>query len=312
MKYRVIAAGLLGAAMFSGAAFAADITEEQIEERISGAAVSEINGKIEFGYVHIDIDTPALDDSVDGGFVQGAVSVPVGQQFGLQIDAAHADLNGSTMQGIGGHFFWRDPSVALLGIYGHHIDLDNGFSTSQIGAEVEIYNGEVSLELFAGQDSLDTPIGDADFFVGEAILGYYINDNFRVSGGIRHSFDETTGVAGLEIMSDTGGIAPALFANAEFGGDVTTVMGGLKFYFGSSSKSLKRRHREDDPDVDLIENGGAALGCGAIVEAEADAAPMFGEVAEMWVPYGPPTQNGCGAEQGAPIMMMGYDAEEDE
>jgi len=33
------------------------------------------------------------------------------------------------------------------------------------------------------------------------------------------------------------------------------IMGGAKIYFGNRDKSLKRRHREDDPNASAIDSG---------------------------------------------------------
>ena len=231
-----------GALLMSCQAFASDISQESFEERHSGAAVSEINGKIEVGYIDANVDNAPAGGSINGGFVQGAVSIPVGHRFGVQIDAGFADLDGD-VQGIGGHFFWRDPSIGLIGIYGHYIDIDGTFNTTQIGAEAELYNEQFSLELFAGQDQLDTVIGDDEFFSGEAVLAFYASENFRISGGIRHGFDQTSGVAGFEYMADRGGVSSSIFADATFGGDVSSFNAGVRFYIANSSKSLIARHR---------------------------------------------------------------------
>ena len=42
--------------------------------------------------------------------------------------------------------------------------------------------------------------------------------------------------------------AAALFVDGAYGWDKSSmIIGGAKIYFGNSDKSLKRRHREDDP-----------------------------------------------------------------
>ncbi|MCK9910282.1 hypothetical protein MXD81_14145, partial [Microbacteriaceae bacterium K1510] len=38
---------------------------------------------------------------------------------------------------------------------------------------------------------------------------------------------------------------------SEHNDEASSILGGLKFYFSPETKSLIRRHREDDPDVDL-------------------------------------------------------------
>ena len=268
MKSFGILASVLATMTLAGQGLAEEISSEAFEERHSGPAVAEVNGKIEFGFVEVDIDSPLVNGTENGEFVQAAITVPVGEQFGFQVDGLVSNLL-DNLQGIGGHFFWRDPGVGLLGVYAHHVQFSD-FSTTQFGAEAELYKGQFSLELFAGQDQLDTPIGDDEFFAGEAVLAYYVNDNFRIAGGIRHDFDETTGVAGFEVMAEKGGVSPALFADGSFAGDVSSVNAGLRFYFGNTSKSLIARHRENDPGFRLGEAAINAAGCALNAAAELD------------------------------------------
>ncbi|MGB7336484.1 MAG: hypothetical protein WBD01_11910 [Salaquimonas sp.] len=257
-----IALGLAIAA-FPGTGLAADALEEITPaERM---AVSQPNAKVDLSYIHYDFDGGlALGDGGDGYLLQGAVSVPVGQSFGLQIDGGllGADLDGGDInaKGVGGHFFWRDPAIGLLGAYGHYVDYDRDITTARLGAELEVYNGQYSFEGFAGVDHLDTPIGDEDYFAADATIAWYVNDNFRVSAGVAQAFEQTSANIGMEMMVDVGETAPAFFANASFGSNETVVMAGLRAYFGPS-KSLKARHREDDPAIGLFDNFGALGSC---------------------------------------------------
>jgi hypothetical protein len=51
----------------------------------------------------------------------------------------------------------------------------------------------------------------------------------------------------------------SLTAEAELGeDDFTSIMGGVKFYFGGSSTALIERHRQDDPNDGLFDFAGAA------------------------------------------------------
>ncbi len=64
-------------------------------------AVSAINGKIE-----------ALGGAVDGegaGAALGSVTLPLGERFGLQADAAYGEIDGEELYGGGAHLFARDP-----------------------------------------------------------------------------------------------------------------------------------------------------------------------------------------------------------
>jgi hypothetical protein len=258
---------------FSDQLAASEVSQDQQLSSYSGAAVSGLNGSLEFGYLHSDPDTPFLRGDTDGAFTQGALSVPISQQFGFQLDAGVADLDGASTKGVGGHLFWRDPSRGLIGIYSHYLDLDNGFDSTQVGVEAEVYSGPFSLEIFGGRDTLDTPFGDADFFNGEATVGYYMNDNLRLSGGLVHSFDETKGKVGFEMLTGKRRTSSAVFANAEFGNDVTTIMAGIKVYFGNESKSLIRRHREDDPAPKLVNDITNAISCANNIGSQPNLKP---------------------------------------
>ena len=267
-----------------GAAQAADVTDYVPQELDMGSlpAVSAINGKIEGGYVHYDLNTPFVD-SANGYLVQGAVSVPLGHRFGLQVDAGYQktdiDLTSPpfppstgidvSSTGIGGHLFWRDPSMGLIGAYAHYekhqFDLTGPFvpvvpsldvTNIRYGAEGEYYHNDWTVKAFAGGDHLDFGgIVDQTYFAGQASVGFYINENALVTVGVDHSFEQTSAAVGLEAMWDTGNqIAPVFYANANFGENITSFKGGVRVMFGPSSKSLKRRHREDDPEIFLFNN----------------------------------------------------------
>lgn len=279
-----------------GVAHAADAIEQtQFEERFSGA-VSEINGKIEFGGVHYDFEndffTPSLFDSGDGYFVQGAISAPISSNFGAQIDVGYlnADLDlwspgppppfGVDVDGRGfaGHLFWRDATVGLLGVYAAKTDYEFNFGDGgptfdidniRYGVEAEAYFDRITFKGFAGVDRTDFPIVFApilgslseSFLAAKGEVNFYMTDNIVLKAGFDHSFESTAATLGFEAMWDTGGVSPTIFADASFDDGNTTVLAGLKLYFGSASKSLKQRHREDDPEIGLFDNVNALGAC---------------------------------------------------
>lgn len=252
---------------------------KSFEDRHSGApAVSEINGKIDFGYLHFNAETPAANIMDDGHAyaVQGALSLPLGHKFGLQIDAGVMSGDFDALigdysvdgRGIGAHLFWRDPGVGLLGAYAHYADYDLGnpindeITNLRYGVEAEAYLGQVTLRGFAGMDKLDIgAFGDDHFFAGTAEVQFYATDNLVLSAGVERSFETTAFTIGVEAMADLGGISPTLYADASFSDDNRTVMAGLRFYFGSGSKSLIRRHREDDPEIGIFSNFASLGSC---------------------------------------------------
>ncbi len=242
------------------------LSNSEFEERYSAPAVSGINGKISIGYIGLNLEslntgvfrTPFTDSSQEGAFVEGSVSVPIGERFGFQLDAAYGSLGGDTnidYHGIGGHLFWRDPQQALLGLYAHYTEYGGTINNIQIAAEAELYFENISFELLAGIDVVDTGADTDEYFAGEAILAYYFNDNFRLSAGVRHALDTTSFVVGAEAMMPVNGFAPSFFVEASIDeDDATSVSGGVRVYLGGGQKSLIRRHREDDPKVRLQAN----------------------------------------------------------
>lgn len=263
-------------------AFAADeLSPQAFEERFSGSAVSGLNAKIEYGYFHTGFDDAGNDEvileSASGHQVLGAVSVPLGTAFGLQIDAGVIEGSAETNDffpvddfdieghGFGGHLFWRDPSRGLLGVYAHRVDYELeglGVDITRWGVEGEAYLGSLTLKGFLGQDQVEfETFGDEtyDAFSAEAL--YYLTDDVAVSAGYEKSFETDMFNVGIEAAFSASAIAPSAFATASISNGETSVMAGLKVYLGQSAKSLKRRHREDDPDIGMFNNLAALGNC---------------------------------------------------
>lgn len=271
------------AVLACGPANAADaLDSQQFEERFNGQAVSALNGKIEVSGFYVSFDShddvgESLQTS-QGYLAQGAVSLPLGSQFGLQIDAgalhgtvetdgvafASEDL-GIEAYGLGGHLFWRDPEIGLLGLYGQQTryDLEDvDIIHTRFGVKGEAYLGDFTLKGFAGRDLADFGFfGEGTYWAASGEVDFYITDDFLVKAGIEHSFNTTAAFVGVEAAFSSSLIATSLFAEASFSESETTAMAGIRFYFGGQAKSLKRRHREDDPDVNLFDSFGALGSC---------------------------------------------------
>ncbi|WP_156892510.1 hypothetical protein [Salaquimonas pukyongi] len=262
---------------------AADVLDsQQFEERFSGQAVSALNGKVEAGGFHVSFDS---DDDVgeslqtaEGYMVKGALSLPLGSRFGLQIDAGGLQGNvetdglafasqtlGIEAYGLGGQLFWRDPQIGLLGLYGQQTryDLDDiEITHTRFGLMGEAYLGDFTLKGFAGRDMADFGFfGEGVYWAATGEVDFYITDDLMVKAGIEHSFNTTSAFAGVEAMFTSGKIASSLFAEASFSKTETRTMAGIRFYIGQQAKSLKRRHREDDPEVDLFGDLNAIGNC---------------------------------------------------
>jgi hypothetical protein len=208
----------------------------------SACAVSGVNGKIEAAGGATDLGD---GDDWDGAFRGiGSVSFPLGCMFGAQIDAGVLDNGEDTGVGLAGHLFLRDPTSHLIGVAVNYQSND-GDHVLRVGPEVELYLGNVSIEAWAGFEDPDD--GDNDFFAA-VDAGYYVMEDFRLSIGWRHSFDVDAARIGAEYLTTALDTPMSVFAEGTFGeDDYTSVMGGVRFYFGAPNKSLMSRHREDDP-----------------------------------------------------------------
>jgi len=182
------------------------------------------------------------------------LTVPISCRFGLQIDAAVGSLGGNDAGGVAGHFFARDPSAYLFGVLASYSEIADN-QIFRVGAEVELYNGQVSLEGLLGYESADdidlTPDGNDNDVFGQLVAAFYPTDDFRIHAGYRRFLAVDTAVAGFEWQPD--GASYSLFAEAQAGdNDFRTIFGGIRFYFGAEDKSLIRRHREDDPGNPIL------------------------------------------------------------
>jgi hypothetical protein len=253
---------LLTYGLFSAAAVAADV------DYPSTAAVSAINGKVEFGGGFADDS----GHSSDGVFYGGAsLSVPLGNMFGLQADFAAKNMFNDTAVGGNVHLFTRDPNSYLLGVIAGYGDAGKA-NAAWAGGEAEFYLGNVSLEASAGYLNVDPSNGrskDKAFAFGD--VAFYPVENFRLALGASSVAGFESGHATAEYLLDA---MPVSFkVKGEVGENkFAAVTAGVSFYFGgdSSTKSLMRRHREDDPRnkvLDIFGAGAAAFGNGGGVAA---------------------------------------------
>ncbi len=212
-------------------------------------AVSALNGKLDLG-----------GGALNGnglGYGIGSISAPIGNAYGVQLDALAGSFNGDFVGGVSGHGFWRDPSKALAGIYSSYTYADqrfgpvgaggkSGIQIGRVGAEGELYFNRVSFEAIVGYEAGDIKGRVFSF----ADMALYPIDNFRMSIGHRYVGGKHVAAGGLEYLTPYkfGSVVPALYAEGRAGEDnYRAVYGGVRFYFGEASKTLIKRHREDDP-----------------------------------------------------------------
>ena len=213
-------------------------------------AVSQTNGKLS-----------TFGGSQDGGIfgVTGSLTAPLGHDFGVQFDGMVGSGKGAAFYGVGGHLFWRDPAKGLVGLYSSYVNWNlsggsagyiGGAEVGKIGAEGEAYLGRFSLEGLATYQ-----FGTFTGFAGKALVAYYPTDNFRIDGGVRYL--EGPGAIGMidAEWQPHPGTGLTVYGTGSFGSNgYTQALGGVRFYFGDTGKSLIRRHREDDP-VNAGSNG---------------------------------------------------------
>jgi len=246
----VMAAGAIG--LISGTARSADlITKAPSASCIQ--AVDGVNGDIAgFGGSFADKTTAAGE---------GSLSVPLGCEFGAQVDAMGGSFDDRFIGTLAGHLFWRNPAEGLIGAYGDLSQWDEfgGVRAAHLGPEAEWYHGQWTLEGVAGVEFGNTASGTVGSiiqtysvptrFFDQVNLAFYPQDNLEIYAGHRY----LDGRNALALGGEWGipmnhGVMAAPFVEARIGeGSDHGVWGGLRFYFGEKDKTLIRRHREDDP-----------------------------------------------------------------
>mgnify|MGYP003674096818 FL=1 len=239
----------------SAALVAAVATLGMFNAHAEGPAVSELNAKVE-----------GVGGFIDGeGTGIGAVSVavPVVHSFGAQIDGMGGTTDGDSLVGYGAHLFWRNAEKGLLGGTVARSGRSGSF-VNRYGAEGEYYLDQWTLGATGGSQT--GFLGGT--WYGSLVAKYYITDNLMIDVSGQGFSDSRVGQIGLEWQPQTMIDGLSFFAVGGAGSDdLDYGMVGVKWYFGGSDKSLKLRHREDDPINSLI---GAASGLNnAIVQEEA-------------------------------------------
>lgn len=223
-------------------------------------AVSGINGKIAVIGGYSDADG---EDEHHAGLFAGSLTIPGDRQFGVQFDAAIGRDGGSPVAGFGGHFFWRDPSKALLGLTLSHVEKNNDSADDQAltrsGAEGELYLDQFTVAARGGYQ-FGSQVDDGIY--SGIDLGWYATDNLRLTVGAANDpqFD-TTGSVRAEFQPGIAALPGlSVFADTTVGDDsYVNVAVGLRYYFGAE-KSLKLRHRLDDPEENLALQGLTGIG----------------------------------------------------
>ncbi len=222
-------------------------------------AVSGINGRLEISAGAMSLPQSGI------GHITGTLTAPLGDQFGVQFDG-HLDASVMTSGGGAVHLFTRDPSSYLIGVTGAAGRSTLG-TIAGIGAEAELYLGDVSIEAWAGFAGLnyDAPAAvDRTGAFAVVDLAYYAGDDFRFNVGASSVLGYEAAHIGAEYQFSGLDTPFSLKGRVQLGEDgAVTAKAGVLFYFGGNGNSLKERHRQDDPlprSFDLFGGAGSSNG----------------------------------------------------
>ena len=189
-------------------------------------------------------------NSFEGHNFDASIALPVTHQFGFQTDALYSRISDQDFYGGAGHLFWRDPSIGLVGLTGGYL-YRSGVGTFQVGAEGEYYLDRFTFGAFAGVGQINyanpAPFIDSNptRFVGSVSAGCYPISNLLVSASYTTAFRDNLVKGNLEYQTPIRGLA--LTAEAALGDNgYDHLLFGVRYYFGAN-KSLRERHRQDDP-----------------------------------------------------------------
>ncbi|HYG46189.1 MAG TPA: hypothetical protein VEA17_24945 [Bordetella sp.] len=241
-------------------------------------AVDGVGGKLSIGGATADGNTSAG--------AEGAITLPLGHRYGLQLDLGAGRMETphdghSGYQATGAHLFWRDPSKGMIGIEAGyaHLDAYGGIDTYSAGVAAERYwdrltlagvmgmtdGGHGTVSSAQGRYSYDV---DREFVAGPR-LTWYPDDNLALSAsGSVAGGDVAAGLGAEFALATESSYQPSLFARAVLseGGEIY-ALAGINIYFGQGSKSLIRRHREDDPPIGNLGSHGHLGGIAFAVHA---------------------------------------------
>ncbi len=216
------------------------------QQQTFGPAVSAVNGKIEGFYGE-------LNDSYTRG-AAGSISLPITHALGAQIDGLYNHTGESDFYGLGGHFFARRPEQGLIGLFTGGI-YSSSSEQFAVALEGEYYLKNVTFGAFAGYhyfntDNVFNPFNPGlttqnHFLVARVYASFYPMDDLMVRLNYSNRLERNFYSMDIEYQTPIRGLA--LFVDGALGdNNYHHLVGGVRYYFGAK-KSLKARHREDDP-----------------------------------------------------------------
>lgn len=222
---------------------------------ISKLSVISIMGVLGYSWAAIAGDAPAVSAlngrlSAEGGRSSdrsiglgvGTVAIPLGQNFGAQLNAGAGKSGHHEMGGIDGQVFWRDPAIGMVGVgYVHSRQI--GTNLNRFLGISEAYFGPFTIYGKAGFQNGDVGHGA----VGQLKLSYYPIEDLKFTVGTELNPDWKLGLFEAEYRPGIAALpGAALFARGAVSGQGAEYgVAGIRFYFGQN-KPLIRHHREDN------------------------------------------------------------------
>jgi len=191
------------------------------------------------------------------GYVEGAVATPLSHSTGFELQGTAGSWAGKSFEGVTAHLFMRDPSVGLLGLYGQY--LNSGYPSNLGGtSNSDLVRAALEGEYYAGPFSLEGRAGWEGGSVGtrfydRANIAFYPVDDFRMALGHIEEAGRGFGTFMVEYQPDEK-LGATFYAEALESHNIVSAFGGVRFYFGGPSKSLKEHARQDDPEGNIPED----------------------------------------------------------
>lgn len=209
-------------------------------------AVSALNGKLEGSYGEVN-------DTYSRG-IAASLSVPVAQSWGIQVDSLYQHAAEDDFYGLGAHFFTRKSETGLLGLVagGVHSGTIDNFA---VAVEGEYYFPWLTVGGYAGYDNVQSNgsivtysprvTDHDDFALANLYVAAYPMPNLMLRLDYLHRINRNFYSLQVEYQTPIKGLAA--FGIVGIGdNDFFQLQGGVRYYFGGD-KTLKARHRQDDP-----------------------------------------------------------------